>query len=112
MLQFSLVAVLSLSTSSFLYCFGSQDTAFDGGEKPGKGAIYLKRETEKKVLFFLRTFKFSSLSNFQIHSTVLTLVTVLYIITPGLVYFVTGGLYLLTTCTHFAHPKTLTPGNH
>lgn len=98
MLQFSLVAVQSLSTSSFLYCFGSQDTAFDGGEKPGKGAIYLKRETEKKVLFFSRTFKFSSLSNFQIHSTVLlSRVSMLYVTPPGLTYLLTGSSYLLTT---------------
>lgn len=57
MLHFSLVAFQSLSTSSFLHCFGPQDIAFGGGEKPGKGAMNLKRGNRKKCTFLLRTFK-------------------------------------------------------
>ena len=33
----------------------------------------------------------------------LFLVTMLYITSPGLIYFTTGSLYLLTTFIHFAH---------
>ena len=52
----------------------------------------------------MRTFKIYSLSDFQIYNTVLlTLVTVLYITSPGLTSLITASLYLLTTVTHFAH---------
>ena len=57
--------------------------------------------------FFLkmRTFKIYPLSNFSIHNTVLlTMVAILYITSSRLSYFITGGLYLLTAVTHFAHP--------
>ena len=39
------------------------------------------------------TFKIYCLSNLQICSTVLTIVTKLYIIFAGLIYFITGSLY-------------------
>ena len=43
-----------------------------------------------------------SLSNFQIYSTVLlTIVTILYITSPGFIYLIVGNLYLLITFTHF-----------
>ena len=60
--------------------------------------------------FFLviRTFKVHSLSNFQIYNTVLlTIITMLHIIAPGLTYFTTGSLSLLTPITHFIHPHAL-----
>ena len=34
----------------------------------------------------------------------LTVVTVLSITSPGLTYFITGSVYLLTTFIHLAHP--------
>ena len=36
----------------------------------------------------------------------------LYIIFPGLIYFITGSVYLLTSFTHFTHPLPLTSGIH
>ena len=36
----------------------------------------------------------------------------LYIISLGLIYFITGSLYLLTTFTHFAHPHASAPSNY
>ena len=46
----------------------------------------------------MRTLKIYSLSNFQICNTVLlTIVTMLYIRSPWLIYFINGSLYLLTT---------------
>ena len=39
----------------------------------------------------------------------LTIVTVLYITSPGLTYFITGNLCLLTPFTHFSHPPTFLP---
>ena len=53
----------------------------------------------------MRTFKIYSLRpNSQTYNTVLlTIVTMLDVIVPGLIYFRTGNLYLLTTFTHFAH---------
>ena len=48
----------------------------------------------------MRTFKIYSLSNLQICNTVLlTIVTMLCITSPWLIYFITGSLYLLTTFT-------------
>ena len=45
-------------------------------------------------------FKIYCLTNFQIYNTVsLTLVAMLYIISPGLIYSVTGRLYFLTVFT-------------
>ena len=55
----------------------------------------------------MRAFKTYSLSNFQIPNAVLiTLVTMLYITSPGLIYFITGYVYLLTLFTHFSVPGT------
>ena len=49
-----------------------------------------------------------TLSNFQIYNTVLlTIATILYIISPWLIYFVSGYLYLLTPFTHLAHHPVL-----
>ena len=59
------------------------------------------------------TFKIYSLSNFQIYNIVLlTVFTLLYIPSPGLIYFITGSLYFVTTFTHFAHRLTSTSSNH
>ena len=42
----------------------------------------------------MRTFKIYSRSNFQIYNTVLIIiVTMLYITSPGPIYFITGSLY-------------------
>ena len=41
----------------------------------------------------------------------LTIVTMLYVISLGLIYCVTGALYLLTTFAHYEHPAP-TSGNH
>ena len=58
----------------------------------------------------MRTFKIS-LSNFQICNTaLLIIVAMLYISSLGVIYFVTGNLYLLTTFTHFIHPASSTSG--
>ena len=66
------------------------------------------------ILFLMmRPFKIYSLSNFQIFKTVLlTMVTVECITSPGLTYFITGSLYLLTPFTRFARPSLPTSGNH
>ena len=52
-----------------------------------------------KIIFLvMRTFKIYSLSNFQICNTVLLIVAVIiYIISPGPTYFISGSLYLLLT---------------
>ena len=52
----------------------------------------------------MRAFKTYSVNNFQIYNTVLlAIVTMLYITSPGLIYLITGSLYILTTLTHFSH---------
>ena len=62
----------------------------------------------------MRNFKIYSPNDFQICNIVLlTLVTMLYITSPWLIYFITGSLYLLTPFTHFIHhPCPPTSGNH
>ena len=60
------------------------------------------RERERE-----KTFKIHSLSNFQIYNTVLlTVVTMLYITSPGLIHLITGCLYPLTvfTCLPYLPP--------
>ena len=60
--------------------------------------------------FFLvmETFKIYFVSNFQIYNTVLlTIVTVLYITFPGLIYFIAGSLYFLTSSFHFTNSSPL-----
>lgn len=62
--------------------------------------------THSYKIFFLviRTFKVYCFSNFQICNTVfLTPVTMLYIISPLLIYFMTGMLCLWTPFSHFTH---------
>ena len=61
----------------------------------------------------MRTFKIYSPSSFQIYDAVLllTMVTMLYITSPGPIYFITGSLYTLTTFTHFTHTPPLASGN-
>ena len=49
----------------------------------------------------MRTFKIYSLCKFKIYNSVLlTIVTMLYSTTPGLIYFITASFYLLTIFTH------------
>ena len=61
----------------------------------------------------VRNFKIYSLSNFQIyHKVLLTIVTLLYVISPGIIYFITGSLYLLTSFTHFVYPPAPASENH
>ena len=60
----------------------------------------------------METFKIYSLSNFQICNTVLlTLVTMLYVTSPGLIYLITGSLYLLTPFTQFTRPLPPAPAS-
>ena len=60
----------------------------------------------------MRTFNVYSLNDFQIYSIVLTIVTMLYITSPELIYLITGSLYLLTTFTRFLHPLPPATSNH
>ena len=66
------------------------------------------------ILFLvMKTFKMYSLSNFQIYNTVLlTIVAMLYVISPWLIYFITESLYIFIPLTHFTHPPPPTSGNH
>ena len=59
-------------------------------------------------LLVMKTYKIYSLSNFQIYSLVLlTVVTLLYIASPGLINSITGSVYLSTLFIHFC--LSLTP---
>ena len=59
-------------------------------------------------LLVMKAYKIYSLSNFQIYSSVLlTVVTLLYIASPGLIYSITGSVYLSTPFIHFC--LSLTP---
>lgn len=64
--------------------------------------------SHSSIFFFLmRTFKICCLSNFEIYSMVLlTVVTMVYIISPEIIHLITRSLFPLTTITHFPHPKT------
>ena len=56
----------------------------------------------------IRSFKIYSLSSFQIcNSVLLTIVAMLYIVSPRLIYFITESLYLLTHFIHVAQPHHL-----
>ena len=48
-----------------------------------------------KNFFLIRSFNIHNHSNFQIHNTVPTTVTQVYIASPGLTYVITESLYLL-----------------
>ena len=50
-----------------------------------------------------RTFKIYFLSHFQTCNTELTILIMLYIEFPWLIYFITGSFYLLTPFIHFTH---------
>ena len=68
---------------------------------------------KKKKKFFPRVQKLEGQflkSNFPInHITVLTLVILLYITSPGLIYLITGSLYLMATSIQLpASPYSLT----
>ena len=53
----------------------------------------------------MRTFKIYSLSNFQVYNTVLlTMVTMLYTTSLGLIHLIIRGLHLLTIFPCFTHP--------
>ena len=56
------------------------------------------------IIFFLRweLLRSTLIAAFQYATVLLTIVTMLYIISPGLIYLTPGSLYLLTTC--FPHP--------
>lgn len=59
----------------------------------------------------LRTFKLYFLSNFQIYQTeVLSIVIMLYIISPVLIYLITGSLNILTTFIPLPWVKNLAVG--
>ena len=66
--------------------------------------IYIERERES-------TFKFYSVSKFQLYSTVLsTIVTMFYIRYSDLIHLIAESFYLFTSLSLF--PLSLTPGNH
>ena len=67
---------------------------------------------EIDFFFLIKTYKIYSFSNFQIYNMVLsTAVTILCIIFPELVYFITESLYLLTSFIHFM-PSFLSPASN
>ena len=66
--------------------------------------ICLFHHTHKFFFLVMRTYKNYSLSKFQTCNTVLTIVTMLYIASPWLTYFIIGILNLLTPFTHFIPP--------
>ena len=71
--------------------------------------VYLTPTTVVTEFFFFLRFTHS---NFQICSIVLwSIVTMLYIISPWLIYFTTGSLCLLIFFTHFPLSPSLTSGN-
>ena len=47
----------------------------------------------------MRTFKIYSLSNFQIYSIILTVITMLYIALSKVIYLITGSFYLSPVST-------------
>ena len=61
----------------------------------------------------MRTFKIYALSNFQMYNTaLLIIITMLDITSPGLIYFITGSLWLLNTFSHFTHLPPPTSDNN
>ena len=64
----------------------------------------------------MKIFKIYSLSNFEVYNTiVLTIVIMLYIISPELIHLIIGSLCPLTPFTIFPHahsPQPSTSGNH
>ena len=69
---------------------------------------HIDTKKEKKVLsLWWELFRIYSLSSCQIcHTVVLITVVMLYITSPGLVYLITGSLYLWTTFIQFPHLHT------
>lgn len=68
-----------------------------------------------KVAFFSLDENFKDLLSWQFSNmcNIMTIVTLLYITPPWLIYFGTGSLYLLTYFTHATHPSAPLPsGNH
>ena len=60
--------------------------------------------TELLIFFIIKTSMIYSFSNFQIYNIVLlTIVTMLYITFPGLIYFINGGLYILTASVSYCY---------
>ena len=77
------------------------------------GSIFFRKQLPKIFFPVMKTFKIYSLINFQIYTTILlTIVTMLYITSPGPIYFITGSLYLLTIFTHFTRPPHPFSVNH
>ena len=64
----------------------------------------------QNFFLLLRIFKIYSGSNFQIYSIVLlTMVTMLSITSPELIYIITESLHISTPFIHFAHPHFWQP---
>lgn len=60
---------------------------------------------QKKVFLVMTTYKMYSLRKFQVYNTILFIIVImLYIISPCLIYLVTGRSHLQNPFTHFAHP--------
>ena len=78
-----------------------------------KSSYRLSSQLRNYLFLWWKRFKIYSLSNFQIHNTVLfAIVSMLYMTSLWLIYFITGSLYLLASFTHFAHPSHPLSGNH
>ena len=73
--------------------------------------IDTKKKKEKNFCAcVMRTLRTYSFNKFQIYHTAgLTIVIMLYIISPGLIYLISGSLYLLTTFIQCFHSPSLVP---
>ena len=75
--------------------------------------VKIYHHVELQIFFLvMRRSKIHSLSNFQMPYTVLlTIVTMLYIKSQGLIYFISQHLYLSTPFTHLPTDQTATCSN-
>ena len=70
--------------------------------------VYLEMITKISLINVHHHTLICSVSNFQVCSKMfLTIVTLLYITPPWLIYFITYSLYLFTSFTHVSHPHSI-----
>ena len=70
--------------------------------------VNIHQHTQLHFFLVMKTFKISSLCNFQICNIVLLIIVIMiHVTSPRLISFMIGSLYLLTTFTHSAHPSPL-----
>lgn len=77
---------------------------FMTGERCRWSLVNIHQHTGLQIVcLVMRTFKIGSLSNFQACNTILlTIVAMLYVTSRGLIYAISGSLYLLRTVTPFS----------